>query len=137
MPDFNRVILAGNLTRDPETRNAGGTTVCNFGLAINRRWRDRDGQQQEETTFVDCTAWGRTGEALAEHQGKGDAVLVEGRLTLDRWQDREGGNRQKLKVTAERIQFLGGGRGRDGNQSGRQQRHEPETGGVDPDTVPF
>lgn len=135
MPDFNRVIIAGNLTHDPEVKNTSGAAVCNFGLAINRRWRGKDGRESEETTFVDCVAWGRTGEALAEYQGKGDAVLVEGRLTLDRWQDRDGGNRQKLKVTAERIQFLGG-RGDGGKPQQRGgRRDEPDT--VDPDTIPL
>jgi len=134
MPNFNRVMLVGNLTRDPDLRDARGSAVCNFALAINRRWRGKDGEQREETTFVDCVAWGRTGEALAEHQGKGDAILVEGRLTLDRWSDDQGNNRQKLKVTAERIQFLGGGRGRGGD---RQQGRRSEPDEVDPETVPF
>jgi single-strand DNA-binding protein len=96
----------GHLTRDPETRPAGSSTVCGFGLAVNRRWKGQDGQQQEEVTFIDCEAWGKTGETIAAHLRKGRPVFVEGRLKLDQWDDKEGQKRSKLKVVVESFQFI-------------------------------
>jgi single-strand DNA-binding protein len=107
MPNLNRVMLMGNLTRDPELRyTPSNTAVANIGLAINRRWKDQQGQQQEETTFVDCEAWGRTAEVLNQYLKKGRPVYLEGRLRLDQWQDKEGQNRSKLKVVVETFQFI-------------------------------
>lgn len=116
MPNLNRVMLMGNLTRDPELRyTPNNTAVANLGLAINRRWRDQQGQQQEETTFVDCEAWGRTAETLNQYLKKGRPVYLEGRLRLDQWQDKDGNNRSKLKVVVDTFQFIdsrqGGGSG--------------------------
>ena len=105
--NYNRVILAGNVTRDPQIRYfANDRAVADLGLAVNRRWRDRDGNQQEETTFVDCEAWGRTAELIGQYLSKGRACLVEGRLKLDQWEDQEGHRRSKLKVVADSVQFL-------------------------------
>ena len=101
--NFNKVILGGNLTRDPETRAAGSSTVCNFGLAINRKYKDK-----EETTFVDCEAWGATGENIARYCTKGRPLLVEGELALDQWTDKDGNKRSKLKVRVYGFQFVGG-----------------------------
>jgi len=144
MADFNRVILIGNLTRDPDYRE--GHNVANLGLAVNRRWTGKDGEKREEATYVECTAWGRQAETLAQYVGRGDPLMIEGRLTLDRWQDSETGqDRQRLKVTIERFQFLGSGgsqgRSRQGGQR-RQGREPPQDTGsepadVDPDTIPF
>ena len=108
MPDYNRVILMGHLTRDPEMRyTPNNTAVCNIGLAVNRKWKNQQtGEQQEEVTFVDCTAFGRTGEVVHEYMAKGRPLFVEGRLKLDQWQDKDGNNRSKLKVIAESIQFI-------------------------------
>ena len=106
--NFNKVFLMGNLTRDVEVRQAGSTQVANIGLAVNRRFKTQDGQNREETTFVDCEAWGRTAEVMAQYLSKGSPVFVEGRLRLDTWQDKEsGGNRSKLKVVIETFQFVG------------------------------
>lgn len=101
--NFNKVILGGNLTRDPETRAAGSSTVCNFGIAINRKYKDK-----EETTFVDCEAWGATGENIARYCTKGRPLLVEGELALDQWTDKDGNKRSKLKVRVYGFQFVGG-----------------------------
>lgn len=101
--NFNKVILGGNLTRDPETRAAGSSTVCNFGLAINRKYKDK-----EETTFVDCEAWGATGENIARYCTKGRPLLVEGELALDQWTDKDGNKRSRLKVRVYGFQFVGG-----------------------------
>jgi single-strand DNA-binding protein len=106
--NINTVILAGHLTRDPEMRSlAGDKMVVNFGLAINRRFKGADGDIKEDSTFVDCEAWGRTAELVGQYLAKGSAAYVEGRLKLDNWQDKEGKNRSRLKVVVENIQFIG------------------------------
>lgn len=115
--NFNKVILMGNLTRDIEVRHVSGDqAVANIGLAVNRRYRMKDGENREETTFVDCEAWGRTAEVMSQYLVKGKPVLIEGRLKLDQWQDKDGGNRSKLKVVVENFQFVdsGGGAGEGG-----------------------
>jgi len=127
--NFNKVFLMGNLTRDVETRAAGTSTVGNFGLAMNRKFKASSGEFKEETTFVDCEAWGRTAETMAQYLAKGRPVFVEGRLKLDQWQDNNGQNRSKLKVVVENFQFIdsrqgsqggggGGGGGNYGNAGG-------------------
>jgi len=117
---FNKVFLMGNLTRDVEVRHTpGGTQVATIGIAVNRRYKTQSGEQREETTFVDCDAWGRTAEVMGQYLSKGRPVFIEGRLKLDQWQDQQGQNRSKLKVVIENFQFVdspgdgpsGGGRG--------------------------
>jgi single-strand DNA-binding protein len=105
---FNRVILAGNLTRDPELRyTPKGTAVAEIGLAVNRSWKDDSGALKEETTFVDVTAWGKQAETLAQYLKKGRALLIEGRLQLERWDDKQTGEaRQKLAVVLESFTFI-------------------------------
>lgn len=109
MANYNRVILAGNLTRDPQVRfMSNEKAVCDFGLAINRKWRSADGENKEETTFVDVEAWGRTAELVGQYLTKGRQALVEGRLKFETWEDQNGGGkRSKLKVVADTVQFLG------------------------------
>ncbi|MFG0325753.1 MAG: single-stranded DNA-binding protein [Phycisphaerales bacterium JB037] len=119
----NRVFLMGNLTRDVEVRHTpGGQAVATVGLAVNRRYKTQSGEQREETTFVDCDAWGRTAEVMAQYLAKGRPVFIEGRLKLDQWQDQQGNNRSKLKVVVESFQFVDGpgegGGGRSGGGSG-------------------
>src|ERR1043166_3422793 len=108
MANFNKVILAGNLTRDPELRyTPKGTAVAQLGLAVNRVWNDDQGQQKEEVLFVDIEAFGRLAETTGKYLSKGRPVLIEGRLKLDSWEDKETKQkRNKLKVVAENIQFL-------------------------------
>ncbi len=114
MASFNRVILVGNLTRDPELRYIpSGTAVAEIGLAVNDRVKKND-QWVDETTFVDITLWGRTAEVANEYLSKGAPVLIEGRLKLDSW-EKDGQKRSKLKVIGERMQMLGG---RDGGGGG-------------------
>ncbi|MEZ6055679.1 MAG: single-stranded DNA-binding protein [Planctomycetaceae bacterium] len=125
MASFNRVILCGNLTRDPEVRYiASGTAVCELGMAISHQWFDKNtNSKKEETTFVDVTLWGRTAEVAGEYLAKGRPVLIEGRLKLDTWDDKETGKkRSKLTVVGESMQMLGsrdggGGSGGGGNYS--------------------
>ncbi|MBO4649134.1 MAG: single-stranded DNA-binding protein [Lentisphaeria bacterium] len=105
---LNKVLLIGNLTRNPEIRyTPGGSAVCEFGIAINRRFMQANGQEKEETCFVDITVWGKQAESSSRFLQKGSSVLVEGRLVYDQWTEKETGNkRSRLRVYAERVQFL-------------------------------
>lgn len=113
MASYNKVLLMGNLTRDPEVRyTPKGTALANLGLAVNRVWTTEAGEQKEEVTFIDIEVWGRQAETAGQYLAKGRPVFVEGRLKLDSWEDKESGQkRNKLKVVAERVQFLGAPRG--------------------------
>jgi single-strand DNA-binding protein len=107
---FNKVILLGNLTRDPEMRyTPKGQAIAQIGLAVNRKWKNESGQEQEEVTFIDVTAWGKQAEVLAQYLKKGNPLFVEGRLKLDQWDDKTTGQkRSKLGVVMESFQFIGG-----------------------------
>lgn len=121
MPSFNKVILVGNLTRDPQVNyTTGGTAVAEIGLAVSRQWFDKSSnQKKEETTFVDVTLWGRLGEIAGEYLAKGRPVLIEGRLQLDTWDDRQTGQkRSKLRVIGETMTMLGGNQGRSKQDQG-------------------
>ncbi len=109
MANLNRVILAGNLTRDPQlSYTPSNTAVCKFGMAINRSWTDRNsGDRRDETTFVDLTAFGRQAEVINQYLTKGRGILVEGRLNYSQWTNPEGQKRSKLEVVVENFQFLG------------------------------
>lgn len=111
MANFNKVILAGNLTRDPELRyTPKGTAIAKFGLAINRNWTGEDGQKREEVTFVDVDAFGKQAEVIGQYLRKGRPVLVEGRLKLDQWDDKQTGQkRSRLGVVLESFSFLDSG----------------------------
>jgi len=116
---FNKVTLMGNLTRDPETRTTGGgQNVTNMSLAVNRRWKGSDGQQQEAVSYIDCVAWGKAGDVMAQYLNKGSAVLVHGRLDQRSWDDKETGQkRSKIEVVIEDFNFVGGGSGDGGGSS--------------------
>jgi single-strand DNA-binding protein len=120
MASFNKVILLGNLTRDPEVRyTPKGTAVTDLGLAVNRTYTADNGEKREEVTFVDVTFWGRTAEVAGEYLKKGRPVFVEGRLQLDSWDDKQSGQkRTKLKVIGENMQMLGSPRGAGGGGGG-------------------
>lgn len=113
MASFNKVILVGNLTRDPELRyTPKGTAVTKIGLAVNRVWTTESGEKKEEVTFVDIDMFGRTAENVAQYMRKGSPLLVEGRLRLEQWDDKQSGQkRSKLSVVGEVVQFLGSPRG--------------------------
>ena len=107
MGNVNKVLLMGNLTRDPELRyTPSGSPVCEFGLAVNRSYKGSDGQRRDETCFVDITMWGRRGAVISEYFSKGDQIFIEGRLQFDSWETAEG-RRSKLKVVAENFEFVG------------------------------
>lgn len=119
MANFNKVILAGNLTRDPElSMLPSNTPVCEFGMAINRKWRGQDGELRDETCFVDMACYGRQAETLKQYMSKGSPLLVEGRLKFDQWEGKDGGKRSKLRVVVENFQFLGSGPGGSGGSGG-------------------
>ena len=108
MANFNKVILAGNLTRDPEMRyTPKGTAVARFGLAVNRTWKNEAGETQTEATFVDIEAFGRQAEVISQYMKKGRPFLVEGRLKLDQWEDKNTHQKQsKLRVVLEGFSFI-------------------------------
>ena len=114
---FNKVILMGNLTRDPETRTTtSGQSVTSFSLAVSRSWRGQDGQQQEQTSFINCTAWGKAGETIAQYVQKGNPILVSGRLDQRSWDDKETGQkRSTIEVNVEDFNFVSGGRSEGGS----------------------
>ena len=108
MSSFNKVILMGNLTRDPEAKFLpSGTTVVNFSIAMNERYTDKDGNPQEKATFVECEAWNRNAEIIDEYFARGMPIHLEGRLQLDQWENDEGEKRSKLKVRVDRFTFVG------------------------------
>ncbi|MGE5609702.1 MAG: single-stranded DNA-binding protein [Bacillota bacterium] len=113
MASFNRVLLMGNLTRDVQTKTiGGGTTVAEFGLACNRKFKTGDGEQKEEVLFVDCTAFGKPAEIIEKYCAKGKPLFVEGRLKLDQWEDKkDGSKRSKISIVVENFQLLGGPEG--------------------------
>lgn len=126
MSSFNKVILLGNLTRDPEMRNTpSGQAICKFGLAVNRSYTGQDGQKKEEVTFVDVDAFGKQAETIGKHVTKGRSLLVEGRLKLESW-EKNGEKRSRLGVVLESFQFVGG----------KEQGGAPKSQAVD-DVEPF
>ena len=154
MANFNKVILAGNLTRDPELRyTPKGTAIASFGLAINRRWKSETGEMKEEVTFVDVDAFARQAEVVAQYMKKGRPFLVEGRLKLDQWEDKNTHQKQsKLKVVLEGFSFIDT-KGPDGGvpsdaprarpaaapaaPAGATASAEPESSEPEQDDVPF
>jgi single-strand DNA-binding protein len=153
MANFNKVILAGNLTRDPEMRyTPKGTAIAKFTLAVNRTWKTETGETQTEATFVDVDAFGRQAEVIGQYLKKGNPFLVEGRLRLDQWEDKNTHQKvSKLKVVLESFSFLGSGRPPEGGAAGQPsttrtaaapaspapEPAEPEAPPAEQDDVPF
>lgn len=139
MASFNKVLLMGNLTRDPQLRYLPNsqTAVCEFGLASNRRYKTTSGEDREEVLFIDCTAWGRQGEVINQWCTKGKPIFLEGHLKLDTWEDKNGGGkRSKINLVVENFQFIGGrddaGGGGGGNEGGGGARESaPRSDGGD------
>ena len=151
MASFNRVILVGNITRDPQVKfTQGGVANCEIGLAVNRTWFDKaSNEKKEDVCFVDVQCWNKTAEIAGEYLSKGRSVMIEGRLQLDQWDDKESGQkRSKLRVVCENIVMLGGkndgGDRQESNGGGGGQRQKTmtydtpaTTNGLDGDDVPF
>lgn len=132
--NYNRVILGGRLTRDIETRHAGGSSVANFGLAVSRKFKANDGSQKEEKLFVDCEAWGKTGEVMAQYLRKGRAVLIEGSLKLEQW-EKDGQKHSKIKVRVDSFQF--GDSAKEDKPSGQAEAAPINHGTVGDEDIPF
>lgn len=133
MPSYNHVVLAGNITRDPELRyTPGGTAVCDFTIAVNEKWTDKNGEKKESVSFIDCTVWQKGAEIFAQYMKKGRPVLVDGKLKQETWTDEKSGQkRSRLKVTVNNFQFLGS---KEGSSSGPPESDE---GGPPPEDIPF
>jgi len=128
---FNKVILMGNLTRDVEMRTTtGGQNVANFSLAVTRSWKGQDGQMQDQTSFINCVAWGKPGEIIAQYVQKGAPLLVSGRLDQRSYQDKDGNNRQAVEVVVEDFNFVGGGRGDDAGTPARSSSSNSKSNDV-------
>lgn len=141
MASFNKVILMGNLTRDPELRVTNtGLSICKLSLAVNRTYTTKEGDSKDETTYVDIDAFGRQAETLSKYLQKGRPIMVEGRLKLDQWETNEGQKRSKLGVILENFQFIGG-RDSASSPNASDSNSEPEAPqsneGFEDDDVPF
>ncbi len=131
---FNKVILMGNLTRDVEMRTtSSGQNVASFSLAVSRSWRGQDGQQNEQTSFINCVAWGKAGEIIAQYTSKGSSLLVSGRLDQRSYEDKEGNKRQAVEVVVEDFNFTGG-RG-DNSGGGNYESSAPSSNNKSKDVV--
>jgi single-strand DNA-binding protein len=143
MANYNKVMLMGNLTRDPQLSYLPSqTAVVDFGLAINRRYTGKDGQMKEETCFIDCRAFGKPAETLNKYMSKGRPLFIEGRLTYDTWTGQDGTKKSRHRVTVENFQFLGGGGGNaQGRGGGAAEGGEEPAGDFGPgptdDDIPF
>jgi single-strand DNA-binding protein len=145
MSNFNKVLLMGNLTRDPQlTYLPSETAVVDFGLAVNRKWKSREGENRDETCFVDCRMFGRRAEVINKYCKKGNPLFIEGRLTFDSWQAQDGTKRSKLRVTVENFEFIGGASGQGARQTeqnagdaGSQAGSQVEQNNKGADDIPF
>ena len=130
MASYNKVILMGNLTRDPQLSYLPSQTpVVDFGLAINRKWKDQQGQMREDVCFVDCRTFGKQAETINQYMRKGRSLMVEGRLEFDQWEAQDGSKRSKHRVFVERFTFVDsrpGGGGSPGEHAGSQQQPPPQ-----------
>lgn len=127
MASFNKVILAGNLTRDPQFSTLpSGTPVVEFAIACNRKWKGKDGSSNEDVTYVEIRSFGRQAEVINQYFNKGKPILVEGRLKFDQWEGKDGGKRSKLYVVMETFSFIDGGGSGGGQRSGGEPGHSDE-----------
>lgn len=138
MASYNKVILLGNLTRDPQlTYTPSQTAVVDFGLATNRKWRGQDGSQRDETCFVDCRMFGKRAEVISKYLKKGQSIFLEGRLTFSSWEAQDGSKRSKLRVTVENFEFVGSGGGSGQNDGGSYSQGSPSNNTGAPEMPEF
>ena len=149
MPSYNKVLLMGNLTRDVQLKSvAGGQAVAEIGIAVNRKFKLKDGTEKEEVTFVDCECWGPRADVIAKYFSKGKPIFIEGRLKLDSWEDKDGQKRSKMRVVIEDFQFVegrggGGGSGGGGGDDGGYAPSRSSGGGrgghsgIQEEEIPF
>ncbi len=133
---FSKAIIVGNITRDPELRSTpSGAQVCGFSVAVNRNYKDSSGTNQESVSFIDCSAWGRAAEIIAQYAKKGSGILVSGRLEQRSWEDKEGQKRSRVEIVVEDFNFVGGN-GDGGNSGGsRGGSSAAATADVAPDDI--
>ena len=139
MRGFSKAIITGNLTRDPELRNTpNGASVCSFSVAVNRTYRDASGEQKEDVSFIDCSAWGKLGEMIAQYAKKGTGVLVSGRLDQRSWEDKTTGTkRSRVEIVVEDFNFTGAARDNGGNSSNFGASNAADEAASDiPDDIP-
>ena len=134
---FSKAIIVGNLTRDPELRSTpSGAQVCSFTVAVNRNYKDGSGNNQEQVSFLDCSAWGRSGEVIAQYAKKGSGILVSGRIEQRSWEDKEGQKRSRVEIVVEDFNFVGGNAGEGGgNYSGGKSSSAADSQDVAPDDI--
>jgi single-strand DNA-binding protein len=148
MPSYNKVLLMGNITRDVQLKQTSGNqSVVEIGVAVNRKYKTKDGQEREEVTFVDCECWGPRAEVIAKYFTKGKPIFIEGRLKLDTWEDKDGQKRSKMRVMIEDFQFVegrgGGGGGGGGDEGYAPSRSSGASGGrgghsgIQEEEIPF
>ena len=139
MASYNKVILMGNLTRDVQLKHTASQAVADISIAVNRKFKTKDGQEREEVTYVDCECWGPRAEVIAKFFSKGKPIFIEGRLKLDSWEDKDGQKRSKLKVSIDSFEFVGGsgggtgGGGGGGGSRGGNSSHS----GIQEEEIPF
>ena len=132
---FSKAIIVGNITRDPELRSTpSGAQVCGFSVAVNRTYKDSSGSNQESVSFIDCSAWGRAGEIIAQYAKKGSGILVSGRLEQRSWEDKEGQKRSRVEIVVEDFNFVGGNGGGGASGSSRGGNSSANTD-VAPDDI--
>lgn len=141
MRGFSKAIITGNLTRDPELRTTpNGASVCSFSVAVNRTFKDSNGEQKEDVSYIDCSAWGRLGEMINQYAKKGSGVLVSGRLDQRSWEDKNGGGkRSRVEIVVEDFNFIGAPRGDGGSSnfnSGSNSAAGAEASADIPDDIP-
>ncbi|MDA1044951.1 MAG: single-stranded DNA-binding protein [Verrucomicrobia bacterium] len=138
MASLNKVFIMGNLTRDPEVRYIpSGTAVAELGVAVNESFRNREGQEVENTVFVDVIVWARQAETCGEYLSKGSPVFIEGRLQLDQWENKDGEKRNKLRVRADRVQFMGSPkRTAEYQDGGKSEEHPAPSSSQNPAPTP-
>lgn len=134
---FSKAIIVGNITRDPELRSTpSGAQVCSFSVAVNRNYKDSSGANQESVSFIDCTAWGRAGEIIAQYAKKGSGILVSGRLEQRSWEDKEGQKRSRVEIVVEDFNFVGSNAGEGGgNYSSSKSSSAADSQDVAPDDI--
>lgn len=138
MRGFSKAIITGNLTRDPELRTTpSGSSVCSFSVAVNRTYRDPNGEQKEDVSFIDCSAWGKLGEMISQYAKKGSGVLVSGRLSQRSWEDKNGGGkRSRVEIVVEDFNFTGSAPSRDGGSSYSASTSTDNTADDVPEDIP-
>ena len=137
MRGFSKAIITGNLTRDPELRTTpSGSSVCSFSVAVNRVYKDTSGEQKEDVSFIDCSAWGKLGEMISQYAKKGSGVLVSGRLSQRSFEGKDGIKRSRTEIVVEDFNFTGSAPSRDGGSSNYSANSSDNTSSDIPDDIP-